>query len=56
VTQNGTTEVGLSNGQVIVVEWRHLPLISASDPFSQPESDNNSKAMRAGRKMSKGYL
>jgi hypothetical protein len=56
VTLNGTTEVGLSNGQVTVAGLRHLPLISACGPFSQPESANNSKTMRAGRKMSAGYL
>jgi hypothetical protein len=50
------TGVGLSNGQVTVVGWRHLLLISASGPFPEPESANNSKTMRVGRKMSKEHL
>jgi hypothetical protein len=46
-TQKKRTEVGLSNGEVTVVGWRHLPPISACGPFSQPEGANNSKTMRS---------
>jgi hypothetical protein len=55
-TQNSEPRSAYQMVKLLLLEWRYLPPISASNPFSQPESAYDSKTMRAARKMSKGHL